>query len=255
MSEPLLAGKVALITGAASGIGETAAVVFAQHGARVALADINREGGIETVAAVEKSGGEALFIAADVRSEHDVAMMIRAAVEHFGRLDCAFNNAGIDGQAGPLHQSTIENWHEVVSVNLTGVWLCLRYEIIQMLEQGAGSIVNTASVAGLVGIHHGLSAYVAAKHGVVGLTRAAALEYAQQRIRVNAVCPGGVRTPMLDDAIRQGVAAEEDLAATTPVGRLGTTQEIAAAAAWLCSDASSFVTGQALAVDGGWTTQ
>jgi NAD(P)-dependent dehydrogenase (short-subunit alcohol dehydrogenase family) len=255
VSDLLLSGKVVLITGAASGIGATAAVAFAEHGARVALADINREGGIETVTTVEKGGGEALFIEADVRSETDVALMIRATVEHFGRVDCAFNNAGIDGQAGPLHQSTTENWHEVVGVNLTGVWLCLKYEITQMLEQGAGSIVNAASVAGLVGVHHGLSAYVAAKHGVVGLTRAAALEYAQQRIRVNAVCPGVVRTAMLADLIRQGAAAEEELAATTPLGRLGTTKEIAAAAAWLCSDVSSFVTGQALAIDGGWTAR
>lgn len=255
MPGPLLTGKVALITGAASGIGAAAAAVFTTYGAVVSLTDINGEAGSKVAATVEDNGGQALFTQADVRSGQDVAALVQATVQRFGRLDCAFNNAGIDGQPGPLHLSTEENWHEVVSTNLTGVWLCLRSEILQMLGQGAGSIVNTASVGGLVGTAAGMSAYTAAKHGVVGLTRAAALEYTQQRIRVNALCPGAVRTPMVDEAIRHGAVSEAQALAHQPIGRFATTEEIAEAAAWLCSDASSFVTGHAMAVDGGWTAQ
>lgn len=255
LSGPLLSGKVALITGAGSGIGAAAAVVFAAHGAAVALADIDPEGGLATAAAVEKVGGRALFVKADVTVERDVAGMVEETVRRFGRLDCAVNNAGVDGESGPLHESTVENWRHTTGVNLTGVWLCLRAEIAHMLQHGRGAIVNTASVLGLVGIPLGMSAYVAAKHGVVGLTRAAALEYARQGIRVNAICPGAVRTTMLEGAISAGVLTEADAAAMQPVGRLATPEEIAETAAWLCSDAASFVTGHALAVDGGWTAQ
>jgi NAD(P)-dependent dehydrogenase (short-subunit alcohol dehydrogenase family) len=256
MDGQLLTGKVALITGAASGIGASTAKLMAHHGARVVLVDTDLAGVEENAAAIADKGGEALAIEADVRSDQCVAEMVARTVEHFGRLDCCVNNAGIDGQAGPLHECTEDNWRDVLDVNLTGVWLCLKHEIRHMLEQEvAGSIVNTASAAGLVGLPMGLSGYVASKHGVVGLTRAAALEYVHQGIRVNAICPGAVRTPMLDEAIRTGTTTEEQLASRQPIGRLAAPREIAEAALWLCSDASSFVTGQALAVDGGWTVQ
>jgi NAD(P)-dependent dehydrogenase (short-subunit alcohol dehydrogenase family) len=253
VSGSLLSGKTALITGAASGIGAAAAMVFAGHGARVMLADIDAEGGRETASTVEEHGGESFFVQADMRSEQDVAGMVQATVERFGRLDCAFNNAGIDGKIESLHECTRENWEQVIAVNLTGVWLCLKYEIRQMLDQGGGSIVNTSSAAGLVGLPHGLAAYVAAKHGVIGVTRAAALEYVTRGVRVNAICPGAVRTPMLDDLINKGLLSEEDACAIEPIGRLASPAEVAEAAAWLCSDAASYVTGHPMPVDGGMT--
>lgn len=248
----LLAGKTALITGASSGIGRAAAQVFSAHGAQVLLADIDSKGGQKTVELVERAGGRAHFITTDVRQPDEVAAMVEAAVTYFGRLDCAFNNAGIDGQIKPLAESTMENWQDVIGVNLTGVWLCMRAEIRQMSATG-GAIVNTSSLAGLVGVGLGISAYVAAKHGVVGLTRAAALECASQEIRVNAICPGVVRTPMLDEAIRLGALSEEQARAMQPLDRIGRPDEIGQAAAWLCSDHASFITGQALAADGGAT--
>lgn len=253
MNNSLLHGRSALITGAASGIGAEAAMVFAGHGARVLLCDIDEEGGRETEERVKRNGGEAFFVRADVSSARDVAALVRDAVDRFGRLDCALNNAGTDGVTSPLHEATEENWHHVLDVNLKGVWLCMKYEIAQMLESGSGAIVNVSSVAGLKGFEMGLSAYIAAKHGVVGLTRAAALEYATQGIRVNAVCPGGVRTAMLDHAIRQGIVTEDQAGAFQPMRRLAEPAEIAQTAAWLCSDAASFVTGHAMAVDGGIT--
>ena len=242
-----------MITGAASGIGAAAAMVFAGHGARVVLGDIDEKGGHETAARVNQNGGEAVFVPADVTSARDVADLVRATVDRFGQLDCALNNAGVDGVVTPLHESTEENWQQVLAVNLTGVWLCLKYEIGQMLESGSGAVVNVSSVAGVVGFGQGMSAYVAAKHGVVGLTRAAALEYATRGIRVNAICPAAVRTAMLDDSIRQGVVTEEQAGALQPMRRIGEPTEIAETAAWLCSDAASFVTGHAMAVDGGLT--
>ncbi|MCN9242386.1 SDR family oxidoreductase [Streptomyces sp. RY43-2] len=256
MDGQLLAGKVALITGAASGIGASTAKLMAHHGARVALADVDLKGVAENAAAIAENGGQALAVEADVRDGQCVAEMVKRTVERFGRLDCCVNNAGIDGSASPLHEYTEENWRDVLEVNLTGVWLCLKHEISYMLEQGVtGSIVNTASAAGLVGLPLGVSGYVASKHGVVGLTRAAALEYVRQGIRVNAICPGAVRTPMLDDAITSGMTTEAELSSMQPIGRLAAPREVAEAAVWLCADASSFVTGQALAVDGGWTVQ
>ncbi|MEV5989245.1 SDR family oxidoreductase [Streptomyces sp. NPDC052051] len=254
MDGRLLAEEVALITGAASGIGASTAKLMARHGARVALVDIDLTGVEENAAAIAEDGGQSLAVEADVRSAPCVAEMAKRTVERFGRLDCCVNNAGIDGPARPLHEYAEDDWHDVLDVNLTGVWLCLKHEISHMLDQGVtGSIVNTASAAGLVGLPIGVSGYVASKHGVVGLTRAAALEYVRKGIRVNAICPGAVRTPMLDDAIGTGMTTEEELSSRQPIGRLAAPQEIAEAAVRLCSDASSFVTGQALAVDGGWT--
>jgi len=253
MRTELLSGKIALITGASTGIGQATALLFASYGARVALSDVNVEGGEETAEEIRAAGGSAAFFKADVTQAGDVEALVAATVERFGGLDCAFNNAGIDGENAPTGECTEENWSRVIAVNLTGVFLCMKHEIRVMLERGGGAIVNTASAAGLVGVGLGVPAYVAAKHGVVGLTRAAAIEYAKQRIRVNAVCPGAIRTPMLDSAIKHGLIPEAALAGMHPVGRIGETREVAEAAAWLCSDASAFVTGHAMAVDGGWT--
>lgn len=254
---PMLDGKTAVITGAASGIGEAAAGVFSAHGARLVLADVDEDGGRRVAEQIVEDGGEALFVRADVTTEPDVAAMVDAAVAAYGRLDCAFNNAGVDGETAPLHESTRENWEQVLRVNLTGVWLCLKHEIAQMLRQGAGgSIVNTSSIAGLVGLGSApQAAYFAAKHGVLGLTKQAALEYAEHRIRVNAVCPGAVRTSLLEAAIQANVITEQAAIAQTPTNRLATPAEIAESAAWLCSPLSSFTTGHALTTDGGWTAQ
>ncbi|MGW8954780.1 glucose 1-dehydrogenase [Streptomyces sp. NPDC055709] len=252
MPEKLLEDKVVIITGAARGIGRSSAVHFARHGARLLLADLDSEPGEEVADLVRQEGGEAAFVRTNVSSAQDVEALVATAVRQYGRLDCAFNNAGIDGEAAPLSESSEENWDLVTSVDLKGVWLCLKYELREMVQHGGGSIVNTASAAGTVGLDYGLSAYVAAKHGVIGLTRAAALEYATQGIRVNAVCPGVVRTTMLEEAIRAGLVTEEEATALQPMRRLGKPKEIARAAAWLCSDQASFVTGHAMAVDGGF---
>ena len=253
-----LEGKVGLVTGAGSGIGRATSLEMARNGARLALADVNEEGGRETVDSIEKAGGEAIFVRADVASSADVQAMIRTTVESFGRLDCAVNNAGIsglppDGRTYEPHEVPEALWARIISVNLTGVFLCLQQEITHMLDQGGGAIVNLASIYGLVGARG--APYVASKHGVVGLTRSFALVYAQQGIRINAVCPGHTETPMVAGVFAARPEEEERLRATYPVGRLGLPDEIAKAIAWLCSDAASFVTGVALPVDGGWTAQ
>ena len=254
-TSPLLAGKTALITGAASGIGAAAAPVFAAHGAAVIVADIDADGGEQVAESITKNGGRALFVRADVTSAADVAAMVRAAVTAFGSLDCAFNNAGVVQPPTLLHETTEDSWHQIIDVNLRGVWLCLQHQLEHMSRNGGGAIVNTASVAGLVGVATPFqAAYTASKHAVIGLTRAAALEYATRGIRVNAICPGGVRTPMIDGLIQQGFITDADMA-NHPMGRFATPQEVGEAAAWLCSDASSFTTGHALTVDGGWTAQ
>lgn len=251
----LLDGKVAIITGAASGIGRGAAMVFARHGARLVLGDIDDAGGEETAKAITETGADAVFVRTDVASATDVDAMVQTAMARYGRLDCAFNNAGIEGAQQPLAESTEENWDQVTAVNLKGVWLCLRSEVALMQRSGGGAIVNTSSVAGLVGVPFGMSAYTAAKHGVIGLTKAAALEYATAGIRVNAICPGGIRTAMLDRGIAAGIVTAEQAAALQPVNRLGTPEEVGQTAAWLCSDQSSFITGHAIAVDGGYVAR
>ncbi|MEW5762241.1 MAG: SDR family oxidoreductase [Bacillota bacterium] len=250
----LVQGKVALVTGGGSGIGRATALVFAREGARVAVADYVVEGGEETVRMIREAGGEAFFIRADVSSAADVEAMVNKVVETYGRLDCAHNNAGVEGVMAPLADCTEANWDRTIAINLKGVFLCMKYEIPQMLKQGGGAIVNTASVAGLVGFR-GLPAYVASKFGVVGLTKAAALDYATAGIRVNAVCPGVIRTPMVERITGGDPQAEAQFAAGEPVGRLGDPREIGEAVVWLCSDAASFVTGHAMAVDGGWVAQ
>jgi NAD(P)-dependent dehydrogenase (short-subunit alcohol dehydrogenase family) len=251
----ILDGKVALITGAGSGIGRATARIFAREGARLALADMVEEGGNETLKLVKQAGAEALFVRTDVSKAGDVNNMVARAVEAFGRLDCAFNNAGIEGQRALTHALAEPDWDRVIAINLTGVWLCMKAEITQMLKQGGGgAIVNTSSGAGLAGVK-GMPAYVAAKHGVAGLTRAAALEYGKERIRVNAVCPGPIRTPMMGRILHGNAEAEQRFARSEPLKRLGEPEEIGEAVAWLCSERASYVTGLPMPVDGGFMAQ
>ena len=248
MSGEQLAGKIALITGAGSGIGRAAALAFTREGAKVAVVDINDEGGAETVKQVAAAGGSASFIHADVTQAAEVQAMVDEVIRLHGRLDCAYNNAGVLGRMSSTVDITEEEWDRTIAINLKGVWLCMRAEIPHMLEQGGGAIVNTSSVAGLTG-SRGLPAYVASKHGVAGLTKTAALEYARKGIRVNAVNPGFVDTPMTGNL--QG----GDFGALLPIGRLAQPEEVAEAAVWLCSDASSYVIGHTLVVDGGYVAQ
>ena len=249
-----LGGKIALVTGAGSGIGRESALAFGASGAQVMVSDVVVESGEETVARIKAAGGEATFMRADVSERADVEALIRQTVETYGRLDCAHNNAGIEGDMAPTADCTEANWDRTIAINLKGVWLCMKYEIPQMLEQGGGVIVNTSSVAGLVGFLN-LPAYTATKHGVAGLTRTAALEYAQQGIRVNAVCPGVIHTPMIDRIVGGDAEVEAQFTALEPVGRMGSPAEVAQAVVWLCSDAASFVTGVAMPVDGGFVAQ
>lgn len=249
-----MAGKVALVTGGASGIGRATAIAFAREGADVVVADLDADNGEKTVAAIGEAGSNGLFVRTDVSDPSSVAGLVRAAVEHFGRLDVAFNNAGIEGDQGLTADCSLENWSHTLGVNLTGVFCCMREELAVMEKAGGGAIVNTSSVAGLVGFE-GSAAYVASKHGVVGLTKTAALEYATRGIRVNAVCPGVIDTEMVSRVIERDPAMRDQLIATEPVGRLGRPEEVAEVVVWLCSDRASFVTGEALAVDGGFVAR
>lgn len=249
-----LEDKVALVTGAAAGIGRASALAFAGGGARVMVSDVVVDGGEETVGQIQANGGEATFVRADVSQTADVEALVRQTVETYGRLDCAHNNAGIEGDMAATADCAEANWDRTIAINLKGVWLCMKYEIPQMLQQGGGAIVNTSSVAGLVGFAN-LPAYVATKHGVAGLTRTAALEYAEQGIRVNAVCPGVIQTAMIDRIVGGDAEAEAQFTALEPVGRMGSPAEVAQAVVWLCSDAASFVTGVAMPVDGGFVAQ
>jgi NAD(P)-dependent dehydrogenase (short-subunit alcohol dehydrogenase family) len=246
-----LDGAVALVTGGAAGIGKAAALAFARYGAKVALCDLKAERGEEVAHAIERGGGQAIFVRADVSRAAEVDAVVRATVQAFGRLDYAFNNAGIEGQLANTAECSEENFDRTIAINLKGLWLCLRREIQEMLAQGGtGAIVNMSSVAGLVGFEN-LPAYVASKHGVIGLTKSAALECATKGIRVNAVCPGVIHTEMIDRVTGRDPAIEQQFVNMEPMGRMGTPEEIAEAAVWLCSPAASFVTGQALAIDGG----
>jgi NAD(P)-dependent dehydrogenase (short-subunit alcohol dehydrogenase family) len=247
-----LEGKTILITGAATGIGRATARLAARCGARVAVGDIARDAAGETIAEIEAEGGEALFVPTDVADGGSVAALIDATLARFGSIDGAFNNAGIEGETAITARCSEENFDRLMAINLKGVWLCMKAEIRAMLESGSGSIVNTASVAGLVGAA-GTPAYSAAKHGVVGLSRTAALEYAGRGIRVNALCPGVVDTPMIERFTSDGPIGREELRRLEPLGRLGRPEEIAAAAVFLLSEEASFVTGIAMPVDGGYT--
>ena len=250
----LVKDKVALVTGGGSGIGRASALTFAREGAKVVVSDVVVEAGEETVQLIKNADGEAVFIKADVAQASAVEALIAKAVEAYGRLDCAHNNAGIEGNSAKVADYDEADWDRVIAINLTGVWLCMKYEIPQMLQQGSGAIVNTSSVAGLLGFRTG-SAYVASKHGVLGLTKTAALEYAKSGIRVNAVCPGAIDTPMMGRITDHRPHRAAKMAAGEPVGRMGTPQEIAEAVVWLCSDAASFVTGHPMTVDGGIVAQ
>ncbi len=243
-------GKVALVTGGSAGIGRAAALAFAEEGAKVVIADVAVEGCRNTAAEIRDGGGEARCIEADVSKADQVEAMIAETIATYGQLDYAFNNAGIEGEQAPTGESTQENWDRVIGINLTGTWLCMKYEIQKMLEQGGGAIVNMSSVAGVIG-YANIPAYTASKHGVIGLTKAAALEYATQGIRVNAVCPGVIYTEMIERFTGGNEEAEKQMAASAPMKRMGEPQEIAAAVIWLCSDAASFVTGHSMIIDGG----
>ncbi len=249
-----LDGKVALVTGGGSGIGQATAPIFAREGAKVVVADITVEGGEETVRQIQAAGGDATFVKTDVSKAAEVETLVNKTVETYGQLDCAFNNAGIEGAAKFTTECTEEEFDRTIAVNVTGVWLCMKYEIQHMLSHGGGSIVNTASAAGLIGLPSA-SDYVASKHAVVGLTKTAALEYAKSGIRVNAVCPGAVQTPMIARSAQAIPGFDELAVAMEPVGRFGQSSEIGEAVVWLCSDAASFVTGIPMSVDGGMVAQ
>jgi NAD(P)-dependent dehydrogenase (short-subunit alcohol dehydrogenase family) len=243
-----LGGKVALVTGGASGIGRSTAMAFSRKGAKVVVADINSEGGKKTIHLIKEKSGNAIFVKCDVSKAKDVEAMVKKTVNNYGRLDYAFNNAGVAVMKSTV-DCTEEEWNHIMDVNLKGVWLCMKYEIPQMLKQGYGAIVNTSSLSGLIG-QQGHSPYTASKHGVIGLTKVAALDCAKAGIRVNAVCPGGIPTPMLEPVLADPKIKDFILKAL-PIGRLGRPEEIAEAVLWLCSEAASFVTGVALPVDGG----
>jgi len=250
--EQIFKDKVALVTGSSYGIGKTTAIAFAQRGAKVVLSDWKDD--VDTLEAINQEGGEAIFIKCDVSNETDVKALVEETIKQFGKLDFAFNNAGIEGIPGPAPECTRENWDKVIGINLTGAWLCMKYQIPVMLNQGKGVIINNASIAGLVGFQ-GTPAYVASKHGLVGLTKNLALDYAKPGIRVNAVCPGVIYTPMIERSTGGDQKGIEQFTAAIPMGRLGQPMEVAETVVFLCSDAASYITGQAIAVDGGWTVQ
>jgi NAD(P)-dependent dehydrogenase (short-subunit alcohol dehydrogenase family) len=246
-----LEGKVALVTGGTSGIGRDTAVLFAKAGAKVVVSGRREPEGNETVSLLREAGGEGVFVKADVSKASDVDSLIQTAVQHFGRLDIAFNNAGIEGVWVPIARQSEEDWDQTIAINLKGVWLCLKYELRQMLKQGTGgAIVNMASISGLMG-SVGAGAYSASKHGVVGLTKTAALENAKSGIRINAVCPGVVETAMAE-RLFSAPAVHKYLLDCHPVGRFGKPAEIADAVLWMCSERASFMTGQSLVLDGGF---
>lgn len=246
-------GKVVVITGAGGGIGRATALAFARAGASVVVTDRDAKAGQDTLQQVETLGATALFIQTDVTQAAQVEAMVAQTVARFGRLDCAFNNAGIEEEHMRLADCTEDTFDRIMGVNVKGVWLCLKYQLAQMMAQGGGAIVNTASVAGLIGAPK-MAAYSASKHAVLGLTKSAAVEYGRKNIRVNAVCPGVIRTVMFDRAVQADPKLAASAAQMHPVGRIGEADEVAAAVLWLCSDAASFVTGQAHTVDGGLTS-
>ena len=245
-----LKDKIALITGGSSGIGRAAAQLFSQEGAKVVIADINVEGGEKTVRSITDVGGEAHFVRTDVSKSAEVEVLIKKIIEMYSRLDCAYNNAGILGDIVSIVDHTEESWNRTIETNLKGTWLCMKYEIPQMLKQGSGAILNTTATAGFMVGNRYRSAYAASKAGIVSLTKVAALENAEYGLRINAICPLA-RTPNLAQLFEHHPQAEADLITQIPMGRIGAPEEIAEGALWLCSDASSYVTGHVLAMEGG----
>ncbi|HEY0734066.1 MAG TPA: SDR family oxidoreductase [Herpetosiphonaceae bacterium] len=246
--------RVALVTGGSGGIGRATALALARTGARVVVVDVSEAGGAETTQMIVETGGTAQFMRVDVTDARAVEQMIGATVATYGRIDYAVNNAGIDGLRARTADYPEDEWQRVLSINVTGVWLCMKYELQQMQTQGSGVIVNTASVAGLVGFP-GHSAYAASKHAVIGLTKTAALEYARRGIRVNAICPGYTRTPMVERVFEQAPEMQAKVTQAMPIGRIGTPEEIAGAIVYMCSDSAAFMTGHALVLDGGLIAQ
>jgi NAD(P)-dependent dehydrogenase (short-subunit alcohol dehydrogenase family) len=247
----ILENKVALVTGGTSGIGKATAIVFAAAGAKVVFSGRREAEGEDVANSIRKSGAECLFVRSDVSNETDVKELIQKTVETYGRLDIALNNAGIDSPTKPLHEQSVEDFDKLMAINVRGLFLCMKSEIQQMLTQGTGAIVNTSSIVGLTGVA-GVSPYVASKHAVMGLTRAAALDYAKQGIRINAVNPGFIYTEMTDRLVSTGITSEQ-IGSMAPMGRMGQPEEIAATVVFLGSDAASYITGQSLVVDGGLT--
>jgi NAD(P)-dependent dehydrogenase (short-subunit alcohol dehydrogenase family) len=245
-----LNGKTAIVTGAASGIGEATALLFAEHGCNVVISDVNEDKG-NTLAAQIKQNGKAIFIKADVSQPADCENLIKKTVEAFGRVDIAFNNAGIGGESNPVAEMSVDGWNKIIAVNLNSVFYCMKYEIQQMQKQGKGAIVNNSSILGMVGFANS-AGYVAAKHGVIGLTQNAALEYSAKGIRINAVGPGFINTPLLDKGGLNEDVKQSVLVPLHPAGRLGEPKEVAELVVWLSSDKASFVTGSYYAVDGGY---
>ncbi len=244
-------GMTVLITGGSSGIGRASAMAFANLEARVAVADVDADGGLETVGMINDRGGEATFFLTNVSRATDVELLVNQVVAKYGSLNSAVNNAGTEGDLEPIVDASEENWDRVIDINLKGVWLCMKYELAQMRKQGGGAIVNTSSAAGLCGVPT-CGAYVASKHGVVGLTKTAAIEHGTDGIRVNAVCPGPIQTPMLDRLNTNSPGMIDAYVELYPLGRVGTADEVAAAVVWLCSDEASFITGHVMPIDGGY---
>jgi len=254
----LVSGKVALVTGSGAGIGRAAALKFAEEGAKVVVSDVNIDGGDETVALIRQKGGDAVFARADVTRATEVEALVASAVARYGQLDCACNNAGIEGTIAPIVEQSEENFDEIMGTNAKGTFLCLKYEIACMLKNGGGAIVNLASAAGLIGFP-GAAPYVASKHAINGLTKNAALEYSKLGVRVNSICPGGIDTRMLDSLVAQVTKGQsgthEMMDPLHPIGRIGNPEEVAELIVWLCSARASFVTGANIAVDGGYVAQ
>ena len=248
----ILESKVALVTGGTSGIGKATALALSSAGAKVVFSGRRDSEGKDTADLISQSGAECLFVRSDVSSESDVKALIQKTVEHYDRLDCAFNNAGTESAMKPLHEQSVEEFDKLMAINARGMFLCMKYQIQQMLTQDSGVIINNSSMGGIIAFA-GVSPYIASKHAVMGLTRSAALDYAKQGIRINAVNPGLIATEMMDRLTQPGSAPQQTAASIVPMGRLGTPDEVAAAVVFLCSDAASYMTGQSLLVDGGYT--